>query len=64
MTTQPTVRKTLVSHGITSTGRQRAIDIAAEIDRIKREATAAGARDVFVVFGKEEGTLLVCEQIA
>lgn len=62
--TQPTVRKTIVPHGVTSTGRQRAIDLAAEIDRVKRTAIANGALDVFVVFGKDQGTLLVCERTA
>lgn len=54
--------KTVVAHGVTSTGIQRGIDIAAAIEHVKRERIAAGARDVFVVFGKEQGTLLVCER--
>lgn len=56
------ISKTIVAHGVTSAGRQRAIDIAAVIARVTAERKAAGARDVFVVFGKDAGTLLICER--
>jgi len=56
------ITKSIIAHNVTSTGRQRAIDIAAAIERVKAERTASGARDVFVVFGKDPGTLLVCER--
>lgn len=54
-------RTTTVHHGITSTGAQRAIDIAARIAEEKAERRAAGAQNVEVCFGQQPGTLLVVE---
>lgn len=54
-------RKTVVAHGVTSSGAQRAKDIAAVIAREKAARIAAGAKVVEIVFGHEQGTLMVFE---
>lgn len=57
----PAHTKTTIRHNVESTGVQRAIEIAAVIDRLKSERKAAGAKNVSIVFGSEQGTLLILE---